>query len=308
MNKRFILNVLLLLCSFSALVAKPNAQRTRVKRIPVVTGIKKETTPKTQSNDTNIEQITNPAVKENNAEKATINPWRFSAKVAIGAAVSVCAHYVLEYMATYVHEHGHGLTGGNPNYTIEVIPSGNLLGPWHGACHGTHGSFLSIAAGPIAGLCARYIQCMAIETLDGYMQGKSLKESAQQGLRHPFLFFSKAKQTAKNYCSYALNKETDEQISEPTWSSVMLNCLLFLRCRSLLGEFTYGLMPYSHPLANGNGDGERLWRMLFGNNCPTFNPDLKTFTLGILSAPYLLGMLEAWQLKDTKKNTETTTA
>lgn len=234
------------------------------------------------------------SAESDDAEKTKVNPWRLAAKVAIGGAVSLYIHLRLEYIAVYAHENGHGLTGGNPNYAIKIIPSGKLLGPWYGACYGTNGSFLSIAAGPLAGLCARYIQCIAIETLHGYIQGKSLKESAQEGLQHPVLFLSKAKQAVKNFCLHALNKKTDEQISEPTWSSVMLNGLLFLRCRSMLGEFTYGLMPYSHPKAKGNGDGERLWRMIFGSNCPTFKADLTTLTLGIMAAPCLLGMLEAW--------------
>lgn len=224
MNRQCIINILLLLSSFSALTAKSYVQRAHAKRIPVSTmRIKKEIAPKKHINDTNSEQITTPAVKENNTEKAAINSWRLAAKVAIGGAISLCAHYVLEYIAVYVHEHGHGLARGNTNYTVEMKQSGHPLCPWNGVCHGDASSFLITAAGPLAGLCGRYLQCIAIETLDGYMQGKSLKESAQQGLRHPFLFFSKAKQTAKKYYSYALNKETDKQISEPTWSSVVLH-------------------------------------------------------------------------------------
>lgn len=304
LNRHYILTTLLLLCSFSVLAAKPNAQRTRVKRTPIATHIKKEITPKTDSNIVNNEQITTPAVEENNTQKTTINPWRLAAKIAVGGAVSLYAHYLLEYITVYIHEHGHGITGRDPNYTTEVVPSGNLLAPWNGICNGGVSSFFSIAAGPLAGLCARYVQCIAIETLDGYLNGKSLKESAQQGLRHPFLFFSKAQQTGKKYCAYALNKNTDKQISEPTWSSVILHNLLFLRCGSMIGEFIYGLTPYNMQYQGIDGDGERLWKMVFGDNCPTFScRNLPVFVLGIMIGQYVAGALIACQSKDREENT-----
>jgi len=309
MNKHYILNILLLLCSVTALTAKPNVQRYRVKHTPISTRIKKEITPKTDSNIVNNEQITTPAAEDSDTEKITINPWRLAAKVAVGGAVSLYAHRLLEYIAVYVHENGHGVAGGDPNYTTEVIPSGNLLAPWNGVCRGGVSSFFSIAAGPLAGLCARYLQCIAIETLDGYMHGKSLKESAQQGLRHPFLFFSQAHQTAKKYCVYALNKKTDKQISEPTWSSAITHSLLFLTCGSMIGEFIYGLTPYNMQYQGVNGDGERLWKMVFGDNCPTFNcGNLPAFVLGMMIGQYATGALEAWRLKDTEKETENSAA
>jgi len=245
-------------------------------------------------------------VEQDKLEKAKINPWRLAAKMAVGTAVSLYAHYLLEYITVCAHEHGHGLAGGDPNYTIAVNPTSNPIQPWHGVCMGGVSSFFSIAAGPLAGLCATYLQCITIETLKGYMQGKSLKESAQHGLRHPFLFFSKAKQTAKIYCSSALNKKSDKEISEPSWSSVVLNSLMLLRCGRMTGESIYGLMPYRYEA--GQGDGERLWKMIFGDNCPTFKANLPALTLMIMYIPYAMGALEAWRLENKDKNLENTTA
>jgi hypothetical protein len=252
--------------------------------------------------------ITASESQEPDKQEKSINPWRLAAKIAVGSAGSLYAHHVLEYISTFAHEHGHGIAGGNPDYFIELTPTKNPLMPWKGACFGGNGSFTTIIAGPLAGICTTYIQCIALETLKGYLHGSSLKESAQQGLHQPFLFLSQLRQTVKDYCSYMVNT-ADTEITEPSWSQVFLNSLMFLRCGRIIGETIYGLMPYS--FEGGNGDGEKIWKMMLGQKCPTFKADLMTLTCGVLLVPSFCAMadiLTIWnnRNKPTEEDNATT--
>lgn len=220
-----------------------------------------------------------------------------SIKISIACAFSLSAHYILEFISTYAHEHGHGMASGT-NYAVEMIPNNNILQPWHGVCRAqsaVFNQFIFTLAGPLAGISTTLIQLSLLNALSNFIDSKS---SNATRIKSPIHFFSNARKTGKKIGAAISSKQSfSDAFSKTSILSLTTNILLHLRIGRIVGECIYGLLPYHHKsqLATdvGGGDGEKIWRMILGKTCPTFCGNLAYMTLAVIAIPYLIGILEA---------------
>lgn len=225
----------------------------------------------------------------------------FSAKLATACSAALGAHYVLEYVSTYMHEHGHGMASGG-DYIVTMIANNNILEPLHGITHYKNSAanpLLTTLAGPLAGISATYIQIIALKMLDEHMHNKSLRTSLHEGLKFPITFFINAVKTGKKYGSMMLNLQSTSALKNKTLTEFTIDGLLFLRMGRLVGESIYGLLPYYDQSVIG--DGEKIWKTIFGPHVPTFTGNLAGITLVIISSPYIIGAAQAVYEKVYKK-------
>lgn len=229
----------------------------------------------------------------------------FLAKLAAASAIALSAHHVLEYVSTYAHEHGHGIASGQ-DYDVRMLPSksksnlSKLFIPWLGITEyydEPTNVLLATLAGPLTGTATTYTQMVALKVLDGYMHNKSLSESLYEGLKTPITFFTNAMETGKKYTSIIMNQQSTNSLTNKSITSLAIDELLFARMGRLVLESIYGLLPYKprnvpdHP--DILGDGEKVWKMIFGPNIPTFTGKLTHMVLATMVSPYIIGAAQA---------------
>lgn len=237
-----------------------------------------------------------PRIILTNKSKAALT---ISAKFVGACIIALSAHDVLEWISTFVHEHGHGIASGG-NYSIKMMRRGNVLQPWHGRATMENRAhlLLRILGGPLLGMLATYIQLIILTMLREYKNNKSLRISFYEGLKSPIAFFTNAVEKGKKYSSLTLEKQAIFcLLKNKTVTSFTIDALILLRMGRLIGELVYGLLPYYDTSrlvrSVGGGDGEKIWKMLLGSQVPTFTGNLSYITLAIITAPYLIGAMQA---------------
>lgn len=225
----------------------------------------------------------------------------FLAKLAAASAIALSAHHVLEYASTYAHEHGHGIASGQ-DYDITILPNksksnlSKLFIPWLGITDfydEPTNVLLTTLAGPLIGTSTTYAQMVALKVLDGYMHSKSLSESLYEGVKYPITFFTNAMETGKKYTSMIIDQQSADSLTDKSITSLAIDELLFARMGRLVLESIYGLLPYKVGNVPGRpdilGDGEAIWKMIFGPNIPTFTGKLTRMVLATMVSPYIVG-------------------
>lgn len=160
---------------------------------------------------------------------------------------------VLNYISTYVHEHGHGLAGGDPNYKVTMIPVYRGLG-WSGLCESriprettAYNHFKHIIAGPLAGIFTIYMQAIGINFIDGTLNQKNWKDSL---IFNPFSIIT-------SIVFPNLQPET-------SFAKMIISGVKLATWFRLVNDVRDGLFPNT----DNNRDGSRLWNIVLGKRCP----------------------------------------
>jgi hypothetical protein len=222
-------------------------------------------------------------------------------KVATASVLGLGTNYILSYMSSYAHEHGHGIASGG-KYTSTIIPTGDIFAPWMGKTEMSYPSNLlfTILAGPLAGVSATYAQGVALKTFNEYMHNKkSLREALYEGLKFPATFFSNAVKTGEKYTSAIMNPQSTNPITNKTITALTIDAVLFLRMKEIVEDSIVGFTPYHRP--GFTYDGEIIWNLLLGARAKMFTwGNLAYATLhATMGVPYLIGAAKALYKKFT---------
>ncbi len=208
-------------------------------------------------------------------------------------ATILIPHNIFEHISTCVHEHGHGLARGE-SYTIKIKKQNDIFQPWQAEAIDCGNTFFESLAGPLAGLSITYIQIIGLNMAKGYLEKQPLSLSFNKGLKYPITFFPAAINTGIKYGSLLINPQSINLLNLNAFISLYLDIFLFSRMGRIIGESIYGLLPY-HIRYHGNpGDGEKIWKKLFGENVPTFKGNLVYITFALLFLPYIIGIALAF--------------
>ncbi|HLX52847.1 MAG TPA: hypothetical protein VKR58_02845 [Aquella sp.] len=224
-------------------------------------------------------------------------------KLALSPVLALSTNYILDYISSYAHEHGHGIASGG-NYRVKIIPVKSIIFPWSGATQFLDRyeplSLLTILAGPLAGILAIYIQTAALTTFNEYIHKKqTLSTALSTGLKSPIPFFTKAIKTGEQYTSMVINPQSPNPLTNKTLTALTIDTLLFLRMERMITESIYGLLPYHHPTVSS--DGETIWHMLLGARAKlfSFTGTLANMAHITIATPYIIGAAQAVYKKIT---------
>lgn len=243
-------------------------------------------------NNTNIITTKNTETSEsiiNENKKQKNTPLLSPAETFIIAApAAFCMNNILDYISTFVHEHGHGLASGHP---YEIKLNTNFIS-WGGKCIPkenfectTLKAVIILLAGPLTGLCTMYLQNIGIEMLDGALEKRPWKESLRKGLCYPFSFFSYLKSKLQDNST----EKNDHQNTLTLAAKMSLNTLRIMTWIRFATQIMEGFTPLNIP----NSDGLRVWKTIVGENCPTINPD-PGITLAILAPLLIINRSVVW--------------
>jgi len=216
--------------------------------------------------------------------------------IILACEIALAPHSVFEFISVYAHEHGHGLASGG-NYKVKMIKNDGIINPWGGKCsctqEGAYPLFTKLA-GPATGVFITCIQSISLNITKEYLENKSFSTSFNKSLYFPITFFPNAINTGLTYGSMLINTQSINLLSSNPLITLHINIILFSRMGRIIAESIYGFLPYDCEYENTPGDGEEIWKMIFGKKCPTFKGNLVYITLTILLIPYIIGIALAF--------------
>ncbi len=231
-------------------------------------------------------------VSTQNKNKKNINMLRLTGKLAAGITAGLLAHCCLEFISTGAHEMGHSAShalSGNGISPTKINFTGSLLVPWRGITHYINNkpSAITTAVGPAIGILTTYLQLIGLEKLEAYVHKKTESEK-------PLSFFSRYTNGVKNISAHVMGKKIDDNFTEPSLASVIIGCIKWFRWSRIVGESIYGFTPLEQGKSTVydkviRGDGERIWKKIFGEKSPKYNVNLPLLVAISMSLPICIG-------------------